>query len=159
MAGANSWSSDGTWIYFTTGGDNGSIWRANVALGRARTDLTRGFATAVAASPDDTLISWIVRVPSAVGWDLYVANSDGTDPRLLLANALNCGWSATVDTCSPGGLPLKAPAVSRWYRRMGPKRGSLSRPTRAVWIPTRSATSAGDNPGPERTVQLPRNDR
>ena len=35
VAGANSWSIDGTWIYFTTGGDNGSIWRANVALARA----------------------------------------------------------------------------------------------------------------------------
>jgi Tol biopolymer transport system component len=92
VAGANSWSNDG-WIYFTTRGAHGSIWRANVALATS-TKLTNraGFATAVAASPDGMLISWIVDVPT--GWDLYVSDSDGTDPRLLLADALSCGWSA-----------------------------------------------------------------
>ncbi len=94
VAGANSWSSDGTWIYFTTGGADGSIWRANIALAESTRLTSRaGNATAVAASPDGTLISWIVSVPNVVGWDLYVANGDGTDPRLLLGNAMNCGWS------------------------------------------------------------------
>jgi Tol biopolymer transport system component len=95
VAGPNTWSNDGTWIYFTTGGAEGSIWRANVALA-ASTRLTDrpGFATAVASSPNGSLISWIVSVPTSVGWDLWVANSDGSHPRRLLENAMNLGWSA-----------------------------------------------------------------
>ena len=99
VAGANSWSSDGAWIYFTTGGESGSNWRANVDEA-ASAELTKGarFATAIAASPDDSLITWIVSTQAGLstqaGWNLYVANSDGTDPRLLLGNALSCGWSA-----------------------------------------------------------------
>jgi len=93
VAGANSWSRDGIWIYFTSGGEIGSIWRVDVARRvSARLTTFKRFTTAVAASPDGSLISWIVDTP--VGWDLYIANSDGTEPRLLLSNALSCGWSA-----------------------------------------------------------------
>lgn len=116
VAGANSWSEDGIWIYFTTGGDSGSIWRSRVASGSS-TRLTGkpGFATAVAASPDGRLISWIVSTPA--GWDLYIARSDGTGAHLLLENAMSLGWSADgryvlakwMPSSGSGGLTLVAP--------------------------------------------------
>jgi Tol biopolymer transport system component len=92
VGGPNTWSADGTWIYFTTGGPGLGNWRANVALGSSTRLTDQPGATAVASSPDDRLISWIV--DTSVGWDLWVANSDGTDPRRLLENAMNLGWSA-----------------------------------------------------------------
>lgn len=116
VGGPNTWSKDGTWIYFTTGGPNGSNWRANVALG-ASTRLTDGPGTAVASSPDGKLISFIVGTSTSVGWDLYVANSDGTDSHRVLERAMNLGWSADgryvltwwrpIDR--PGGIALVAP--------------------------------------------------
>lgn len=109
VAGANSWSEDGIWIYFTAS-PNLSIWRAQVAIGTS-TQLadSPGIETAVAASPDGKLISWIVGTSSAVGWDLYVANSDGTEARRLLEDAWNLGWSAdsrfVLARWSPGDRP------------------------------------------------------
>lgn len=93
VGGPNTWSNDGTWIYFTTAGPDGSNWRADVALG-ASTRLTRAPATAVASSPDGKLISYMVGTSTPVGWDLYVADSDGTDSHRVLENAMNLGWSA-----------------------------------------------------------------
>jgi hypothetical protein len=118
VGGPNTWSEDGTWIYFTTGGPDGSNWRANVALG-ASTRLTDrpGGETAVASSPDGKLISFIVGTSTSVGWDLYVANSDGTDSHRVLENAMNHGWSADAryvltwwrPSDRPGGIALVSP--------------------------------------------------
>ena len=113
----------------------------------------------MAASPDGTLISWIVRVPSAVGWDLYLANSDGTDPRRLLANALNCGWSTdgryVLARWTPpqgaGGLAVVSADGADARIVVPADKGGID--------PIRSAMPAGDNQGPERTVQLSRNDQ
>lgn len=115
VGGPNTWSADGTWIYFTTGGPGLGNWRANVALGASTRLTDQAGATAVASSPDDRLISWIV--DTSVGWDLWVANSDGTDPRRLLANAMNLGWSADSryvltwwrPSNRPGGIALVSP--------------------------------------------------
>ena len=49
--------------------------------------------------------------------DLYIANSDGSQPRLLLARALNDGWSADgryvltrwTPLGQPGGLVVISP--------------------------------------------------
>ena len=118
VGGPNTWSEDGTWIYFTTSGPSGSNWRANVALGTS-TRLTDhpGHETAVASSPDGKLISFIVDTSTFVGWDLYVADSDGTAPHRVLENAMNLGWSADgryVLTWwrpgdRPGGIALVSP--------------------------------------------------
>ena len=118
VGGANSWSEDGTWIYFTTKGPSGSIWRANVDRGvSTRLTDSPAFATAVAASPDGTLISWTAAARTRTGWALYVANSDGTDARRLLDNAMNLGWSADgryilakwLPSGEPGGIALVSP--------------------------------------------------
>jgi Tol biopolymer transport system component len=69
------------------------IYRANVAGGftqRLTGDDVRAFAPA--SSPDGTLVAFIVE--SIDHWDLYIANSDGTDAHLLLEHAENYGWSA-----------------------------------------------------------------
>jgi Tol biopolymer transport system component len=92
VGGPNTWSADGRWIYFTTEGLEDGIWRANVALGESTRLTTRRGVTAVASSPDDKLISFIASTTD--GWDLWVANSDGTDSRRLLSDALSLGWSA-----------------------------------------------------------------
>jgi hypothetical protein len=118
VGGPNTWSDDGTWIYFTTGGSRGSMWRTNVPLA-ASTRLTDrpGLETAVASSPNGTLISFIVGTSSPVGWDLYVANSDGTNAHRVLRDALNLGWSADGryvlswwrPSDRPGGITVVSP--------------------------------------------------
>ncbi len=72
----------------------------------------------MASSPDGRLISFIVGTPSSVGWDLWVANSDGTEAHRLLEDAMNLGWSADgryiltwwrPPTDRPGGVALVSP--------------------------------------------------
>jgi WD40 repeat protein len=109
-AGVNSWSPDGTWIYF--GGDR-SIWRTNVLTGKnVRLTDRRAFSVAPALSPDGSRMAYILDTPT--NWDLYVANPDGTEPVRLLQNARNNGWSADgryvlarwLPPDQPGGLSL-----------------------------------------------------
>jgi len=91
VGGPDTWSPDGIWIYF--GDADGRIYRANVAGGFTQQltgDDVRAFAPA--SSPDGALIAFIVE--SIDHWDLYVANSDGTDAHRLLEHAENYGWSA-----------------------------------------------------------------
>jgi Tol biopolymer transport system component len=115
VGGPNTWSADGTWIYFTTEGLDDGNWRANVPRGVSTRLGTQRGATAVASSPDDRLISFIVS--TSVGWDLWVANSDGTQPRRLLDEALNLGWSADSryvltwwrPSDRPGGIAVASP--------------------------------------------------
>lgn len=111
--GPDSWSPDGTWIYF---GTERSIWRANLAAGIS-VQLTdpEVFAVGPITSPDGTLITYIVDTP--VGWDLYVANSDGSSVRRLLENGRDLGWSADgrfilvrwTPLDQPGGLAVITP--------------------------------------------------
>jgi hypothetical protein len=94
VSGPDSWSPDGAWIYFDAerSGIRG-VYRANVADGRS-TLLTDSdiLAAAPALSPDGTTIAFIVN--RSVGWDLYVASSDGTNPHRVAEHATNLGWSA-----------------------------------------------------------------
>jgi TolB protein len=111
--GPDSWSPDGTWIYF---GTSKSIWRANLAASLSfRLTDPLVFAVGPISSPDGTLITYIVDTP--VGWDLYVANSDGSSVRRLLENARDLGWSADghyilvrwTPLDQPGGLAVITP--------------------------------------------------
>lgn len=111
--GANSWSSDGLWIYF---GATRSIWRVNLTTGQ-KTNLDDRYAlpAAPALSPDGTRLSYIESTPS--NWDLFVADPDGAHRKLLLQNARNNSWSADsqwllsrwLPPDQPGGLMLLSP--------------------------------------------------
>lgn len=93
VSGPDSWSPDGAWIYFdATRSGVGRVYRANVADGQS-TPLTDAsiLAVAPAASPDGTKIAFIVSRPA--GWDLYVANSDGSNAHRVVEHAMNLGWS------------------------------------------------------------------
>ena len=117
--GPDTWSPDGTWIYFADFG--GRIYRANVAGGFTQRltgdDLA---AYAPASSPDGTLIAFIVDRHDH--WDLYIANSDGTNAHRLLEYAENDGWSADGryvlaqwnPTDQPGGLAVVRPDGSEF---------------------------------------------
>ena len=87
--GPDTWSPEG-WIYF---GAEGSAWRANVRAGTsARVSDERLLVAAPTSSPDGSLLSYIVSTDT--GWDLYVANADGSGAHLILKDARNNGWSA-----------------------------------------------------------------
>jgi Tol biopolymer transport system component len=114
VQGPDTWSPDGVWIYF--GDSDGRIYRANMVDGltqRLTGDDVRAFAPA--SSPDGTLFAFIVE--SAGHWDLYIANSDGTDAHRLLEHAENYGWSADgryvlakwTPSDQPGGLAVVRP--------------------------------------------------
>jgi Tol biopolymer transport system component len=119
VAGPDTWSPDGTWIYFDSGG---AVYRADVAGGfsqRLTGDDVGAFAPA--SSPDGTLIAFIVD-RSHQYWDLYIANSDGTGARRLLEHAENMGWSADGryvlakwnPVGQPGGLAVVTPDGSEF---------------------------------------------
>jgi WD40-like Beta Propeller Repeat len=117
VSGPDTWSPDGAWIYFDAQGSGvGRVYRANVAEGHstALTDASL-LAVAPASSPDGTLIAFIVSRP--VGWELFVANSDGTNPHRVAQHATNMGWSADgryilarwTPPDQAGGLAIVAP--------------------------------------------------
>ena len=119
VGGPDTWSPDGTWIYF---GDPGRVYRANVAGGftqRLTGDDLGAYAPA--SSPDGTLIAFIVD-HNQDHWDLFVANSDGTGAHRLLEYAENDGWSADGryvlaqwnPTDQPGGLAVVRPDGSEF---------------------------------------------
>jgi Tol biopolymer transport system component len=94
VAGPDSWSPDGEWIYFAAGDAAVShVFRANVP-GRFSQQLTlTGLnAYATASSPDGTHIAFMVN--AAYGFDLWIANSDGTGAHRILGAAGLGGWSA-----------------------------------------------------------------
>jgi dipeptidyl aminopeptidase/acylaminoacyl peptidase len=117
--GPDTWSPDGAWIYF---GVAGGIYRANVAGGF--TQLLTGddlMAYAPTSSPDGTLVSFMVARRND-HWDLFVANSDGTNAHRLLEYAENNGWSPDGryvlaqwnPTDQPGGLAIVRPDGSEF---------------------------------------------
>ncbi len=96
VSGANSWSSDGRWIYFdASANDVSQVFRADVIRGVAEplTDPALS-AAAPALSPDDRLLTFLV--PVSRSWTdaaIHAANADGTDRRLVLDHAGSYGWS------------------------------------------------------------------
>jgi hypothetical protein len=115
--GPVSWSADG-WIYH--GDDNGRIERVRASGGPSER-LSRGNlnAWAPALSPDGRLLSFLAYKGHDM-FDLWLANSDGSEPHLLLANAITYGWStdgryllgtwvAPVGSSTPGGLVIVRP--------------------------------------------------
>lgn len=93
VSGPDTWSPDGTWIYFDAGDSREShVFRANVA-GRFSQQLTGDQldAFAAASSPDGTKLAFIAG--ANYGFDLWVAESDGRDPHRILPAAGLGGWS------------------------------------------------------------------
>jgi len=123
VAGPDTWSPDGTWIYF--GSDSG-VYRANVAGGFSQLLIGNGTglaaAYAPASSPDGKLIVFIVPRPERQGFDLYIANGDGSGSHRLLERATHDGWSADgryiltewTPADQPGGLAVITPDASEF---------------------------------------------
>jgi Tol biopolymer transport system component len=127
VGGPDTWSPDGTWIYFgnsSASGSEGGVYRANVAGGYSQlligNGLTLDAASAPASSPDGTRIVFIVPRPDRLAYDLFIANSDGSNAHLLLERATHDGWSADgryviaewTPTDQPGGLVAVTPDAS-----------------------------------------------
>jgi Tol biopolymer transport system component len=93
--GPDTWSPDGQWIYFGGGDANDQhAFRVNVLHGdRERLSPANLYTPAVASSPDGTRIVFNADAGST-GWDLWVANSDGTAPHLLLKSGNAGSWSS-----------------------------------------------------------------
>jgi dipeptidyl aminopeptidase/acylaminoacyl peptidase len=120
VGGPDTWSPDGTWIYFDS---YPHVYRTNVPGGfneqLTSPDLK---AAAPASSPDGTQIAFIVSRSDRQGWDVYVAQSDGTGAHRLLEHAENYGWSADgryilaqwTPTDQPGGLAVVTPDGSEF---------------------------------------------
>jgi Tol biopolymer transport system component len=109
VSGPDSWSPEGSWIYFdaVASGRPTRVYRADVARGVSQgLTLESLGAAAPALSPDGRRLAFIVHRDNV--YDLYAANADGTDVHLVLADAMNDGWSADselilADWRPPGG--------------------------------------------------------
>jgi Tol biopolymer transport system component len=174
IGGPDTWSLDGVWIYF--GDTRGRLYRANVAGGTTqRLSADDLVAFSPASSPDGTLIAFIVNRNND-HWDLYAANSDGTNPHRLLEYAENDGWSADSRYVlaqwnpldQPGGLAVVKPDGSEFRvvvpfdalcdpRPGGPRSAPTAsvgaNPSRDGW-PSRSADPRGATPRAERRMLL-----
>lgn len=96
VSGANNWSPDGVWVYFSAERNNfreSHIYRANVD-GEYSEQLTFDILSAAPAlSPDGTMVSY-ADWPRGLGTEnLNIMDADGGNQRVLLASALNGGWS------------------------------------------------------------------
>jgi Tol biopolymer transport system component len=103
--GPDTWSPDARWIYFGAGDASGPSCRGQVpCIQHAfRVDVVRGVreqltpdglsTPAVASSPDGTKIVFNVDAGTE-GWDLWIAESDGSDAHLLLKSGGIGSWSA-----------------------------------------------------------------
>ncbi len=94
VAGADAWSPDGRWIYFV--GQNlgfDRIYRVDAIQGGIQVLTPEALrAAAPALSPDGSTIAFIA--PNITDYSLYAANADGSSLHLVLADAVNDGWSA-----------------------------------------------------------------
>ena len=121
VAGANSWSPDGTWIYFDAGKDGGNgIFRADArtgALERLTDEALQAYAPAL--SPDGKQVSFMAAATDRPGsYDMYLMKADGSGLRPVLRDAINDGWSGDgrwmlaewqpADGSSNGGLVMIA---------------------------------------------------
>ena len=99
VAGPDNWSSDGTWIYFDAG--QRTIHLATTSIGPTSVSglaeqLTFQVpAGAPALSPDDSQVAFMLWTPTRGGSNpsVWVMNSDGSEPRQLVPDAVLRGWS------------------------------------------------------------------
>jgi hypothetical protein len=92
--GPDTWSPDGRWVYFVGEKERGRthVYRADVGGGRPQQLTGDAFqAGGAASSPDGTRLAFMA--DAVYGWDLWVANADGSAPRMVLASAGLGGWS------------------------------------------------------------------
>jgi dipeptidyl aminopeptidase/acylaminoacyl peptidase len=95
-SGTNNFSPDGAWVYFGVANDSFSrsnIYRANVEAGYSEQLTFNTLSAAPALSPDGTTAvysDW----PGGIGTqNLMAMDAGGDNQHLLLASAINLGWS------------------------------------------------------------------
>ena len=95
-SGPNNWSPEGAWVYFGAerdGYDVSYIYRADVEGGGSE-QLTFDMITAAPAlSPDGTKVAYSSWERGVGIESLWLMDAAGANQRLLLASALNDGWS------------------------------------------------------------------
>ena len=121
VAGPDNWSSDGTWIYFDAGRDDppgNDIYRANVGSAQAEQLTFQVPAGAPALSPDDSQVAFMLWTPTRGGSNpsVWVMNSDGSEPRQLVPDAVLRGWSPdghyVLVVTPPSGGPVELLAIT-----------------------------------------------
>lgn len=95
-SGVNNWSPDGVWVYFgaeRNGFSESHIYRAHVEEGYSEQLTFNVLSAAPALSPDGTLVSYSDWPQGRGTQNLMIMDADGGDQHILLASALNDGWS------------------------------------------------------------------
>jgi roadblock/LC7 domain-containing protein len=96
ISGTNNWSPDGAWIAVGAESNNftrSNIYRANVDGGYLEQLTSDILSAAPALSPDGTLVAYSFWRGGRGTQDLNVMDADGANQRLVLAAAINYGWS------------------------------------------------------------------
>lgn len=95
-SGTNNWSPDGVWVYYgAERNDFGEshIYRARVDAGYSEQLTFDRTSAAPALSPDGTMVVYVDWSGGLGTQGLWIMDADGGNQRLLLADALNDGWS------------------------------------------------------------------
>jgi hypothetical protein len=127
-SGTNNFSPDGAWVYFgaeRNGFQESHIFRARVDAGGSEQltfDLT---AAAPALSPDGTLVAYADWSGSIDTHGVWIMDADGGNQHLLLADAVNDGWSNDGQFLLVEWRPLNAPSELKVLRPDGTDQKTL----------------------------------
>jgi Tol biopolymer transport system component len=94
-----AWSPDGTRLAFIREGNgNADVWTSNPdGTDAVQVTTTDADENSPAWSPDGTRLLFSRVRPAIMGYDLYVANADGTGETFLRAQAFEADWSPAGD--------------------------------------------------------------
>jgi Tol biopolymer transport system component len=127
-SGVNNWSPDGVWLYFGAEHDDfqeSYIFRARVDAGYSEQLTFDLVSAAPALSPDGTEVAYSEWERGVGIQNLNVMDADGSNQRMLLASALNKGWSNDGQFLLAEWRPVDAPFELLVLRPDGTDRQTL----------------------------------